>query len=95
MMLDVLLLKLFSHDIWKKLWRLLDADGDGEVTTEELKALDIDGDGKLSKDELRTALGKVLGFSTIEGQNVLLDYVLTTGGDADDDGELTLEELNK
>ena len=26
-----------------------DADGDGLVTTEELKALDIDGDGKLSK----------------------------------------------
>ena len=35
--------------IWRKLLALLDADGDGVVTTEELKALDIDGDGKLSK----------------------------------------------
>ena len=40
---QVLLLKLFSVEIWKKLLTFLDADGDGEVSTEELKALDIDG----------------------------------------------------
>ena len=45
----VVLLKLYSMGIWRKLLALLDADGDGVVTTEELKALDIDGDGKLSK----------------------------------------------
>ena len=39
----VLLLQLFSVGIWKKLLTILDADGDGEVSTEELKALDIDG----------------------------------------------------
>ena len=45
----VLLLKLYSMGIWRRLLALLDADGDGQVTTEELKVLDIDGDGKLSK----------------------------------------------
>ena len=92
---NVLLLKLFSNDIWKRLWRLLDADGDGVVTTEELKALDIDGDGQLSKSELRAAMVKVLGMSTFEGQDTLLDYVLAAGGDTDNDGQLTVEEINK
>ena len=40
---QVLLLQLFSVGIWRKLLTILDADGDGEVSTEELKALDIDG----------------------------------------------------
>ena len=39
----VLLLQLFSVGIWRRLLSILDADGDGEVSTEELKALDIDG----------------------------------------------------
>ena len=39
----VLLLQLFSVGIWRKLLSILDADGDGEVSIEELKALDIDG----------------------------------------------------
>ena len=91
----VLLLKLFSVGIWRKLLGLLDADGDGEVTTEELKVLDIDGDGKLSKDELRAAISKVVGLSTIEGQDALLDYVLDAAGDADKDGQLTVDEINR
>ena len=53
---QVLLLKLFSVEIWKKLLTFLDADGDGEVSTEELKALDIDGKYLLSKYHLRFCL---------------------------------------
>ena len=90
-----LLLKLYSHGIWKKLWCLLDADGDGEITTDELKALDIDGDGKLSKDELRAAISKVVGLSTIVGENALVDYVLQAAGDVDNDGVLTVDEINR
>ena len=33
-----LLLKLYSVGTWKKLLSILDADGDGEVSTKELKA---------------------------------------------------------
>ena len=91
----VLLLKLYSQGIWKKLWALLDADGDGKVTTEELKALDIDGDGKLSKSELREAISNIVGLSTIEGENALVDCVLAAAGDTDRDGELTVDEINK
>ena len=47
----VLLLQLFSVGIWRKLLSILDADGDGEVSTEELKALDIDGT-TLAKTEM-------------------------------------------
>ena len=46
---QVLLLQLFSVGIWRKLLSILDADGDGEVSTEELKALDIDGKYLLHK----------------------------------------------
>jgi len=92
---QVLLLKLFSVEIWKKLLTFLDADGDGEVSTEELKALDIDGDGKLSKAELRAAISKVAGLSTIEGQDALVDYVLSAAGDEDKDGQLSIDEINK
>ena len=91
----VVLLKLFSNGIWKKLFALLDADGDGEVTTEELKALDIDGDGQLSKAELKAAIAKVAGLSTIDGENALVDYILEAAGDKDGDGVLTVEEINQ
>ena len=47
----------------------MDADGDGEVTSDELKALDIDGDGQLSKAELKAAIAHVAGLSTIDGEN--------------------------
>ena len=89
-----LLLKLFSNDIWWRLWKLLDADGDGKITTEELKVLDMDGDGKLSKAELRTAIERVIGLSTFEGQDDLLDFVLEAGGDANKDGNITIDEMN-
>ena len=92
---DVLLLKLFSNDIWKRLWNILDADKDGVVTAEEMKALDLDGDGNLSKEELRSAMVKILGMSAHEGQDILLDYVLAAGGDADNDGTLTMAEINR
>ena len=50
---------------------------------------------KLSKDELRAAISNVAGLSTIEGQGALVDYVLEAAGDADKDGKLTVEEINK
>ena len=72
----------------------MDADGDGKITSEELKVLDLDGDGKLSKAELRTAIERVVGLSTFEGQDALLDMVMEAGGDADRDGNITIDELN-
>jgi len=89
-----LLLKLFSKDIWRRLWQLLDKDGDGTISAEELELLDIDGDGKLSKDELRAAIKHVVGLSTFHGQDALLDMVMEAAGDRDKDGELTVEEIN-
>jgi len=89
-----LLLKLFSKDIWNRLWNVLDADGDGSVTSEELKALDIDGDGKLSKAELVSAIARIAGLSTYYGQDALVDLVMAAAGDVNTDGQLTVEEIN-
>jgi len=90
----VLLLQLFSKDIWNRILSWLDADGDGEITSEELAALDIDGDGKISKAELRAALKLVLGLGTHAEQDALLDMVLIAAGDKDGDQELTKDEIN-
>ena len=58
------------------------------------QVLDLDGDGKLSKAELRAAIESVVGLSTFEGQDELLEMVMEAGGDADKDGNITIEELN-
>ena len=54
----------------------------------------MDGDGKLSKAELRAAIESVVGLSTFEGQDALLEMVMEAGGDADKDGNITIEEIN-
>ena len=90
----ILLLNLFSRNIWAKIWRLLDADGDGIITNEEIKKFDKDQDGSISREEVREAITEVLGMSSHEHENMFLDYVMTTGGDTNHDGKLTLEELN-
>ena len=90
----VLLLNLFSQQLWRRIWRLLDVDGDGKITKEEIKLLDKDNDGSISKDEIRHAIEEVLGMSTHEHESLLIDFIMSAGGDADGDGNLTLEELN-
>ena len=40
-------------------------------------------------------MAKILGMSTYEGQDILVDYVLDAGGDTDKDEKLTLDEINK
>ena len=47
------------------------------------------------QDELKAAITKVAGLSTIESQDALVDYVLEAAGDKDQDGHLTVEEINK
>lgn len=91
----VLLLNLFSKALWRRIWRMLDVDGDGKITKDELKRLDKDDDGTISKDEIRQAIEEVLGMSTHEHENLLVDFIMSAGGDEDNDGKLTLDELNK
>ena len=91
----VLLIKLFSRNIWNTIWRKIDVDGDGKITKTELELLDKDKDGRISRHELRDAIQEVLGMSTHEHENMLVDYIMTTGGDINNDGHLCLEELNR
>ena len=89
------MLRLFARDIWKRIWQFLDADGDGVITSEELKILDMDGDNKLSKAELRSAMANLLGLSAVEGQDILLEHVLDAGGDKNYNRKISIEEMNK
>ena len=57
----VLLLQLFSKNIWSRILSWLDADGDGVISGEELAALDVDGDGKISKVILITYCTERIG----------------------------------
>ena len=91
----VLLLKLYSHGLWKKFLAYLDTDGDGKITKDELRKLDLDGDGELSKDELKVAIEKIGGLSTIQGEDSLVNYIMEVAGDTNKDGKLTIEEINK
>ena len=76
----------------ERLWRLLDSDGDGIFTEEELRLIDTHGDSKLSKAELRVAL-RLLGLSAAECQDVLLEHVMIAG-DKTFNPHLTFEEIN-
>lgn len=91
----VLLLKLFAQDIWKRIKDILDADGDGVISPEELKTLDIDGDKKLSKAELRSAIENLLGMASVEGQDTFLEHVLDAGGDRNLNRKISIDEMNK
>ena len=44
---------------------------------------------------MKAAISKVAGLSTIESQDALVNYVLEAAGDKDQDGQLTVEEINK
>jgi Ca2+-binding EF-hand superfamily protein len=63
----------------KPMWfAKLDKDGDGKISTEEIKAVDKNGDGKISLDE-----AKDHGMPEVDFKKL----------DKDGDGGLTLEEM--
>lgn len=89
-------LEVCMKDEWKKLigFDNFDADGDGDVSVEELRAglgkmmsaMDKDGNGKVSAEELE-------GYVSAKGGNVALVAQLIKTLDADGDGQVSLAEL--
>ncbi|NJM35137.1 MAG: hypothetical protein HC850_10995 [Rhodomicrobium sp.] len=91
-------------DLWKLLLALLDADGDGKISPEELKKFvekyDKNGDGKLDKTELKEGLqaeaeakGVELSDSDLEKMTTQID-TLFENADTNTDGALDNTELS-
>ena len=66
---------LFAEHAWKRIWAALDANGDGELSFDELALIDEDGDGTLDRAELLHAMNKLTGMSVSEEEYGLVDHV--------------------
>jgi len=89
-----LLISHWAEQIWETVFAALDRDGDGELTKEELAALDANGDGSLDRQELLACLRKQ-GFKTYNTEMGFVDVLLRCAGDEDQDGVLTVDEINR
>tara|TARA_R110002050_G_scaffold5456_4_gene24141 strand:+ start:378 stop:635 length:258 start_codon:yes stop_codon:yes gene_type:complete len=52
----------------------------------------LDGDGKLSESEIKKMM-KEIGYDIDDADSEFVDYIMDIGGDINDDGYLTLEEI--
>jgi hypothetical protein len=68
---------------------------DGKLSKTEFSNLDTDGDGAVDRDELMAFMHKELGYEVCQGENSFAETVLRMGGDADHDGVLTWDEVQK
>ena len=68
---------------------------DGKLSKKEFSNLDTDGDGAVDRDELMAFMHKELGYEVCQGENSFAETVLRMGGDADHDGVLTWDEVQK
>lgn len=91
MPVQALLMGYWASSAWARIRSMLDVDGDGVITAEELALLDTNKDGRLCEEELREALCR-LGFDSCCGENKFLSQVLSAGGS--EGGGLTLEDIN-
>lgn len=89
-----LLMKFWAEKMWERIFASLDKDQNDELSADELRALDKDGDGGLSRDELLEAL-KAQGFTVHGGETSFVDVLLQAAGDRNNDGIISLEEINR
>jgi len=72
--MHVLLIRLFSMQIWTRIWKAVDIDFErGVVDDHAFKKLDADGDGKISRQDIRRAISEIAGLETFAGQDVVVD----------------------
>merc|ERR1712113_665231 len=89
-----LLLSYFAHQVWQRIWDVLDTDHSGNISLEELRQCDKNGDGQIDRAEMMACIHEIAGFTTHEDETAFVDVVLSEAGDFDANKELTLEEMN-
>jgi len=74
--IHALLIRLFSMQIWNRMWKKLHVDfGEGRIDEEAFKRMDLDGDGKLSREDIKAAISNIAGLETFAGQDVVVNQM--------------------
>ena len=89
------MLKGFFFVVSCFLFLLSSENKDGILSKKEFSNLNTDGNGAVDRDELMAFMHKKLGYEVCQGENSFAETVLRMGGDADHDGVLTWNELQK
>ena len=66
--------------IWAKMWEVLDEDGSGDLSREELARFDADGDGNLDKEEILAIIKDHLDWKIDASQDTLVDRIFEDVG---------------
>ena len=86
-------MQFWAQNVWRALWSALDKNHDGKIDHSEFDKLDLDRSGKVDAMELMAFMHKELGFDVCELENSFARFVIAAGGDADQDGKLSYEEV--
>jgi len=73
--IHALLMRLFAVQIWARLWKRIDPNKEGVISEEGFRKLDADGDGQISREELKTAISEIGGLETFAGNDVVVDQM--------------------
>jgi Ca2+-binding EF-hand superfamily protein len=88
------LVSYFAGNVWAQLLHVLDQDGDCHISTDEFKKVDLNDDGSIDVKEMLQIMAKKGGFEVDASELEFALQVMRSAGDGNNDGKLTLDELN-
>jgi len=88
------LVSYFAGNVWAQLLHVLDHDGDSHISTDEFKKVDSNDDGSIDVKEMLQIMAMKGGFEVDAAELEFALQVMRNAGDRNNDGKLTLDELN-